>query len=231
MSRVTTPTRRGVVFGLPAFGMLALGGINGANAVIDARTVDPMSLQLVDWLNLVGSDRDIFLKGFSVGWHRNLEASSEDIRRGTISKLLDALDLQFTKLANQPATAHVPLAAVLARATLVGWLPPIEMLGSEWNRLEMRHRILTLQTVVTGAYSEEIWRALGEPEDSDTLARALANPRRFARSPLPLNPNLMLTRLIDFYAEEDQLETPLAEAIVMVDRRTNGAARTRGTTP
>lgn len=231
MSRVTPPNRRVFVFGLPAFGVLAFGGIGRANAAIDARTVDPMNLQLVDWLHLGSSDRDIFLKGFSVGWHRKVDANSEDIRRGTISKLLDALDLQFTKLANEPTTAHMPLAAVLARAALIGWLPPIEMLGTEWTRLEMRHRILVLQTVVAGAYSEEIWRALGEPEDSDTLARALANPRRFARSPLPLNPNLMLTRLIDFYAEEEQLETPLAAAILSVDRRTNGAARTRGTTP
>ena len=159
-------SRRAFVAGLSAVACLALAQSRLARAAIDARTVDPMTLRLVDWLNLGVSDRGVFIKGFSVGWFRDIDPNSEDIRRGPTDKLLEALDRQFTKLANRPLTAHVPLTAVLARATLVGWLPPIEMLGSDWKQMEMRHRILALQTIVAGAHSEAIWRALDEPDGS-----------------------------------------------------------------
>jgi len=218
------PSRRDVVIGLSSLVCLSLGHSRPVGAAIDARTVDPMALKLVDWLNLGVTDRGHFISGFSVGWYRDIDPESEDLVRGKHDKLLDAIDLQLTKLANQPLTAHVPLAAALSRAALIGWLPPFEMLGKEWKKLQMRHRILTLRALVTGAHSAAIWHALGEPNDSDTLARALANPRRVVRSPLPLNPNLMLTRLLDFYADEDSLTTPLAHAVLAVDQRTIGSA-------
>lgn len=216
-------TRRRAIIELSALAVAPFLLGRAARGAIDARTVDPMTLQLVDWLNLGVSDRSVFIKGFSVGWFRDLDPESEDIVRERASKLTEAIDLQLTKLANQPLTAHVPLAAAFARAALIGWLPPFEMLGEDWKKLQMRHRVLTLRAMVTGAHSKAVWQALGEPQDSDTLSRGLSNPRRIARSPIPLNPNLMLTRLIDFYVDEERLKMPLADAVLLVDPRTAGA--------
>jgi len=106
---------------------------------------------------------------------------------------------------------------VLSRVTILGWLPPLVLLGGEWTRFPMRHRILSLQALVAGAYSEAVWRKVGEPSDSATLSCKLSNARLIVRSPLPLNPNLMLTRLNDFFADKEQLETPLSEAVLKVD--------------
>ena len=52
---------------------------------------------------------------------------------------------------------------------------------------------------------------------SRKLTNARLNARLIVRSPLPLNPNLMLARLNDFFADKEQLETPLSEAVMKVD--------------
>ena len=188
-----------------------------ALGAVDGRTVNPMELRLGQWLNFGKSDRGIFLRGFSVGWYRGLDRDSEAIRKQNPGPLLDSIDLQITKLANQPKNAQAPLVTVLSRVTILGWLPPLVLLGGEWTRFPMRHRILSLQALVAGAYSEAVWRKVGEPSDSATLSRKLTNARLIVRSPLPLNPNLMLARLNDFFADKEQLETPLSEAVMKVD--------------
>lgn len=217
-------SRRAAITGLSAFAWTSFAAVNPARAIIDVRTVDPMTLQLVDWLNLGSSDRGMFVKGFSAGWFRGVDPGSEDMVRFHDIKLVEAIDLQLTKLANRPMTAHVPLTAAFSRAALIGWLPPIEILGKHWKRLQMRHRVLILRALVAGAHSKDVWHAIGEPEDSEALSRGLSNPRWHAPSPLPLNANLMLTRLLDFYDEEEQLEKPLMHGVLKVDRRTAGGA-------
>ena len=195
---------------------VAIPGRHALGAV-DGRTVNPMKLRLGQWLNFGKSDRGIFLRGFSVGWYRGLDPGSEAIRKQNPGPLLDSIDLQITKLANKPKNAQAPLVTVLSRVTILGWLPPLDLLGGEWTRFPMRHRILSIQALVAGAYSEAVWRKVGEPSDSATLSRKLSNARLIVRSPLPLNPNLMLARLNDFFADKEQLETPLSEAVMKVD--------------
>ncbi len=225
VSETARISRRAVIAGLSVFACASFGGQRAAKAVIDARTVDPMSLQVVDWLNLGTSDRGVFIKGFSAGWFRDVAPDSDEIVGHTNIKLVEAIDLQLTKLANKPMTAHVPLVAAFSRAALIGWLPPIEILGKHWKRLQMRHRVLVLRALVAGAHSRDVWRAMGEPEDSDTLSRGLSTPRRFAPSPLPLNPNLMLARLLDYYVDDERLELPLMQAVLKVDKRTAGTVK------
>lgn len=190
---------------------------------VDGRTVNPMKLRLVEWLNLGKSDRGIFLRGFSVGWYRGLASDSDAIRRGNPDALLDSIDLQITKLANLPETAHSPLVTALTRATLLGWLPPLELLGGEWMKFQMRHRILSLQALVAGAHSEAVWREVGKPRDSATLNKSFARARWIVRSPLPLNPNLMLSRLDDYFEDDERLETSLSHAVLIVDSGGVGA--------
>jgi hypothetical protein len=218
-------SRRSFILGSGAFAAVSMFPTSSLVAAVDGRTVNPMELQLVHWLNLGESDRGIFLRGFSVGWFRAIDPESDEVKRGKPDALLESIDHQITKLANKSETAHAPLVAALSRATILGWLPPLELLGKEWMKFQMRHRILSLQAFVAGAHSEAVWRELGQPSDSLTLNRGLREARMVVRSPLPLNPNLMLARLNDFYEDSEKLETPFSDAVSIVDRHNDGAPK------
>jgi hypothetical protein len=88
--------------------------------------------------------------------------------------------------------------------------------GEAWGKLEMRHRVVVLQALVAGAHSRAVWQELGKPEDTETLSRGMARATRLVRSPYPVNPNVMLTRLLDYYNEDEVQETTLAEAVRLV---------------
>ncbi|MDP6951497.1 MAG: hypothetical protein QGF53_01930, partial [Alphaproteobacteria bacterium] len=91
----------------------------------------------------------------------------------------------------------------------------------------MRHRVVVLQALVAGAHSRAVWHELGKPSDSETLSRGLARATRLVRSPYPVNPNVMLTRLLDFYNEDEAQETSLADAVKKVSALRPGRANSR----
>jgi hypothetical protein len=186
-----------------------------ALAAMDARTMTPMRLRVVDWLAMVASDRKAFLLGFSVGWNHDTEDDGAALGTKT-KKTLSLLDLQLSRLANEPATARSHLVTALVRATLLGRLPHLLVDGEAWGKLEMRHRVVVLQALVAGAHSRAVWQELGKPEDTETLSRGMARATRLVRSPYPVNPNVMLTRLLDYYNEDEVQETTLAEAVRLV---------------
>lgn len=214
--------RRAVLVGAAALaGSAMLAG--PAVAVLDARTISPMQLRVIDWLHMIASDRQVFLMGFSVGWNHEADAEAA-IESQKASRSLAILDLQLSRLANVPATAQSFLVTALVRAVLLERYPHLAIDGKHWKGLEMRHRVLVLQAFVAGAHSRAVWLELGEPVDTSTLGHGLARAATVARSPYPVNPNVMLTRLLDFYDGEESLEVPLAEAVRKVGRHRPGPA-------
>jgi hypothetical protein len=217
-SVIEVPSRRALFCGLGALAAAIAFRPSAVRAVIDARTVHPMRLRVLDWLNLVASDRTVFLEGFSVGWHHGLD-DGEAFDSDNASTKLATLDLQLIRLANTPATAESFLVTALTRATLLGRLPHLAVDGSDWKRLQMRHQMLILQALVAGAHARAVWQALGEPFDTTTIGKGVEYARALVPSPFPINPNVMLSRLLDYYGEPDNLETPLARAVEAVGRR------------
>jgi hypothetical protein len=217
--------RRALMLGAAAFAASSTIP-DAAFSAMDARTMTPMRLRVVDWLALVASDRKAFLLGFSVGWNHNTDDDGAEL--GTKSnKDLSLLDLQLSRLANEPTTASSHLVTALVRATLLGRLPHLLVDGEAWDNLEMRHRVLVLQALVAGAHSRAVWHELGKPQDTETLSRGIARASRLVRSPYPVNPNVMLTRLLDYYKEDESQETTLAEAVRLVSNVRPGNADRR----
>ena len=75
-----------------------------------------------------------------------------------------------------------------------------------------------------GAHSRGAWLELGEPVATTTPGHGLARAGTLVRSPYPVNPNVMLTRLLDFYDGEESLAVPLAEAVRKVGGHRPGTA-------
>lgn len=217
--------RRALMLGAAA--IVTSSTISGAAlAAMDARTMTPMRLRVIDWLAMIASDRKAFLLGFSVGWNHDTEEDGAELGMKA-NKELSLLDLQLSRLANEPATASSHLVTALVRATLLGRLPHLLVDGEAWDKLEMRHRVLVLQALVAGAHSRAVWHELGKPQDTATLSRGIARATRLVRSPYPVNPNVMLTRLLDFYNEDEAQDTALADAVRQVSNARPGRADSR----
>ena len=217
-----TAGRRAVLVGAAMLaGSAMLAG--PAMAVLDARTISPMRLRVVDWLHMIASDRQVFLIGFSVGWNHEADAEAA-VESQKATRSLAILDLQLSRLANVPATAQSFLVTALVRAVLLERFPHLAIDGKYWKNLEMRHRVLVLQAFVAGAHSRAVWLELGKPVDTTTLGYGLERAETVARSPYPVNPNVMLTRLLDYYDGEESLEVLLAEAVRKVGRHRPGVA-------
>ena len=217
-----TAGRRAVLVGAAALACSAVLA-RSAGAVLDARSISPMRLRVVDWLNMIASDRQAFLVGFSVGWNHEADAEGA-VESRKASRSLALLDLQLSRLANVPATAQSFLVTALVRAVLLERYPHLAIDGKHWKSLQMRHRVLVLQAFVAGAHSRAVWLELGEPVDTTTLGHGLERARTLVRSPYPVNPNVMLTRLLDFYDGEESLTVPLAEAVRKVGGHRPGTA-------
>ncbi len=232
-----------VVTTMAVFSLAIVVTIDSADA-LDPRSVVATELRLRDWLHLRPDDRQIFVDGFALGWHRTPPAAQPEpeiseeqaeqpdepvedpaVAVDTAVTMFDGLDLAITRLANAPRTSETRLATALARAQILGRMHHPNLSTAQWLALPHRHKFMLLQGIQAGTYARESWESLNRSQASAAIDDRLAVARQMFRPPLSGDPIMMMSWLEDSVHIVDDAEVSFVETVKSISDRmaTSGA--------